>query len=105
MENAERIGALVRSELGQALQGSRGIVDIRGRGLMVGIELDRPCAELVTLAFEAGLLINVTADNVIRLLPALVMNEAEARTLVAMLAPLVREFLARSPAQTQAARA
>ncbi len=105
MENAERVGTLIRSELAQALRDAKGIVDIRGRGLMMGVELDRPCGELVTLALEAGLLINVTADFVIRLLPALVMNETEARTLVAMLAPLVREFLARSPAQTQAARA
>jgi acetylornithine aminotransferase len=103
MENAERIGTLVRSELAQALRDCKGIVDIRGRGLMVGVELDRPCGELVTLALEAGLLINVTHDNVIRLLPALVIGEAEARTLVAMLAPLVREFLARP--QLQAARA
>jgi len=103
MENAERIGTLVRGELGQALRDCKGIVDIRGQGLMIGMELDRPCGDLVKLALEAGLLINVTADFVIRLLPALVMNEAEARTLVAMLAPLVREFLARS--QAQAARA
>ena len=103
MENAERVGTLIRSELAQALRDAKGIVDIRGRGLMMGVELDRPCGELVTLALEAGLLINVTADFVIRLLPALVMNEAEARTLVATLAPLVREFLARPLAQ--AARA
>ena len=95
MENAERIGTLIRGELGQALHDCKGLVEIRGRGLMVGAQLDRPCGELVTLALEAGLLINVTADNVVRLLPALVMNDAEARTLVAMLAPLVREFLAR----------
>ena len=105
MENAERIGTLIRGELGQALQDCKGLVDIRGRGLMVGAQLDRPCGELVMLALEAGLLINVTADNVVRLLPALVMNDAEARTLVSMLTTLVREFLARPPAQTQAARA
>ena len=100
MENAERIGMLIRGELGQALQDCKGLDDIRGRGLMVGAQLDRPCGELVTLALEAGLLINVTADNVVRLLPALVMNDAEARTLVAMLAPLVREFLARPQVPT-----
>jgi len=98
MENAEHIGALIRSELAQALANCTGVVDIRGRGLMLGVELDRPCAELVALALDAGLLINVTADNVVRLLPALTMNEAEARTLVSMLAPLVREFLTRAPA-------
>ena len=104
LENAERIGALIRAELAQALQDCKGLVEIRGCGLMVGSELDRPCGELVTLALEAGLLINVTADNVVRLLPALVMNDAEARTLVAMLAPLMREFLAR-PQPRPAARA
>lgn len=105
MDNAERIGTLVRGELAQALSGSNGVTDIRGRGLMVGVELDRPCGELVGLALDAGLLINVTADNVIRLLPALVINESEARELVSILAPLVREFLARPAAQAQAARA
>jgi acetylornithine aminotransferase len=62
-------------------------------GLMIGIELDRPCGELVKHALEAGLLINVTAERVIRLLPPLVIGEPEARTLVATLAPLVRRFL------------
>ena len=103
MENAERVGEFLRAELGRALADVKGIVDIRGLGLMVGIELDRPCGDLVKLALEAGLLINVTADNVIRLLPALVMSEAEARTLVSTLAPLVRDFL--SAPQARAARA
>jgi len=103
MENAERIGALIRSELAQALGNAKGIVEIRGRGLMIGVELDRPCGDLVKLALEAGLLINVTADNVVRLLPALTMNEPEAREVVSRLAPLVRDFLARP--QPQAARA
>jgi len=103
MENAERIGALIRSELAQALGDAKGIVEIRGRGLMIGVELDRPCGDLVKLALEAGLLINVTADNVIRLLPALTMSEPEASEVVSRLAPLVREFLARP--QPQAARA
>jgi acetylornithine aminotransferase len=60
---------------------------------MIGIELDRPCGNLVKQALEAGLLINVTADNVIRLLPPLVMNQNEAQQLVNILAPLVRNFL------------
>ena len=62
-------------------------------GLMIGVELGRPCGELVRQALEAGLVINVTADNVIRLLPPLVMNEAEAREVVARLLPLVEAFL------------
>ncbi len=103
MENADHIGALIRSELAQALGAAKGIVEIRGRGLMIGVELDRPCGDLVKLALEAGLLINVTADNVVRLLPALTMSEPEAREVVSRLAPLVRDFLARP--QPQAARA
>ena len=100
MENAERIGELLRSEIARALQGLNGVVNIRGSGLMVGVELDRPCSDLVGLALEAGLLINVTSDKVIRLLPSLVMNEAEAGMLVSLLAPLVRAFLAAPRAQS-----
>jgi len=103
MENAERVGSLICGELTKALSDAAGVVGIRGRGLMIGVELDRPCGELVRLALEQGMLINVTADNVVRLLPALVMNEAEARTLVSMLAPLIRTFLAPSRAQAASA--
>ena len=70
-----------------------GVVKIRGRGLMIGIELDRPCVDLVTQALAQGLLINVTADNVIRLLPPLILSEAQADQLVATLSPLIRAFL------------
>jgi acetylornithine aminotransferase len=93
LENAARMGELVRSGLRDALAGVAGVVEVRGMGLMIGVELDRPCGELVTHALEAGLLINVTAERVIRLLPPLVLREAEARELVARLAPLVRRFL------------
>jgi acetylornithine aminotransferase len=71
---------------------------------MIGVELERPCGELVGRAMEAGLLINVTMDNIVRLLPPLVMNEAEARQVLAILVPLVRAFLAQ-PAPAVAARA
>ena len=64
-----------------------GVKEIRGKGLMIGIELDRPCGELVKAALDRGLLINVTADNVVRLLPPLVMSEAEAQQLVDGLVP------------------
>ena len=60
---------------------------------MIGIELDRPCAELVKMALESKLLINVTAEKVIRLLPPLVMNEAEAKELVQRLSVLIKTFL------------
>lgn len=95
LENAARMGELIRSGLRDALAGVAGVTEIRGMGLMIGIELDRPCGELVGRSLEAGLLINVTADRVIRLLPPLVIREAEARELVTTLAALVRQFLGR----------
>lgn len=93
LANAERIGERIKAELAAALAGVPGVVEFRGKGLMLGIELDRPCGELVGQALAAGLLINVTHERVIRLLPALVFGEAEVRELVAKLVPLVRDFL------------
>ncbi len=93
MAQAERIGALIRQRFAEAFAGMPGIVDIRGKGLMIGIELDRPCGELVTRALAAGLLINVTADKVVRLLPSLIFAEAEVEELVTRLAPLIKDFL------------
>lgn len=93
MDRAAQLGANIRAALQEKLEGVAGVVDIRGDGLMIGIELDRPCGELVTKALDAGLLINVTVDKVIRLLPPLVLSDAEAKQLVDMLAPLVRRFL------------
>ncbi|MDQ5878089.1 MAG: acetylornithine/N-succinyldiaminopimelate aminotransferase [Pseudomonadota bacterium] len=94
MARAEVVGAAIRQGMKDALVGVDGIVDIRGLGLMIGIELDRPCGELVTQALNAGLLINVTAEKVVRLLPALVMTDAEAKELVERLSALIRAFLA-----------
>jgi acetylornithine aminotransferase len=93
LDRAARVGEAIRAGFRDSLAGVKGVVDVRGMGLMIGIELDRPCGELVKHALEAGLLINVTAERVIRLLPPLVIGEPEARTLVATLAPLVRRFL------------
>ena len=62
-------------------------------GLMIGVELKEPCAELVKHALDAGLVINVTADNVVRLLPPLVMSDAEGRQVIERLVPLVKAFL------------
>jgi len=93
LANAQHIGQEIRGSLGEALKGVAGIVDIRGRGLMIGIELDRPCGVLVTRGLEAGLLINVTAERVVRLLPPLTFTSQDAQTLVAGLAPLIRDFL------------
>ena len=94
MASAGRVGTLMRQLFGEALKGEKGVVAIRGHGLMIGIELDRPCGELVGKALAAGLLINVTADKVVRLLPPLTFSENEARELVDRSAPLIREFLA-----------
>jgi len=93
MARAVTIGDAIRNGLRQALAGNANVVDIRGDGLMIGIELDRPCGDLVKQALAAGLLINVTADKVVRLLPPLVMSDAEAAELVALLGRLIKEFL------------
>jgi acetylornithine aminotransferase len=95
LDRAARVGEAIRAGFRDALAGVAGVVEVRGMGLMIGIELDRPCGDLVKQALAAGLLINVTADRVIRLLPPLVFTDADARTLVDGLAPLVRGFLAR----------
>ena len=73
-----------------------GVTTIRGQGLIIGIELTKPCGELAKQALAQGLLINVTADNVIRLLPALIFNQADAQELLNILCPLVTDFLALS---------
>jgi acetylornithine aminotransferase len=94
VEHAGRVGELIRGGFRDSLAGVAGVVEIRGQGLMIGIELDRPCGELAQRALDAGLLVNVTAERVIRLLPPLVIRDAEARLLVERLAPLVKRFLA-----------
>lgn len=98
LDHAAKMGELIRSSLERELDGVAGVVEIRGMGLMIGVELARPCGEIVRRALAAGLVTNVTADKVIRLLPALVIKEEEARHLVAILAPLVKAFLAEAPA-------
>ena len=94
MDNAIAIGDLIRKSMAEALADVAGVVDIRGQGLMIGIELDRPCGVLMGRAAEHGLLLSVTAERVIRLLPALIFSADEAQTLVSMLAPMIRDFLA-----------
>ena len=94
LENATRIGQRLTDGIGQALAGVRGFKEIRGQGLMIGIELDRPCGVLMQRALDAGLLISVTADSVVRLLPPLIMTEAEADEVMAILVPLIKTFLA-----------
>ena len=93
MANAAVQGKRIRDGFQRELGAVGGVVSIRGQGLMIGIELNRPCGDLVARALAAGLLINVTQDRVIRLLPPLIINAAEADQIVARLAPLVRAFL------------
>ena len=95
-ENALEIGALLVDGLRQALHGVAGVTQIRGHGLMIGVELDRACGDLVKRALAQGLLINVTSDKVIRLLPPLIINAQEAQQLVAGIVLLVKEFLAQA---------
>ena len=93
MANAVEIGDFLRRELRERLSGNSGVVEVRGAGLMVGVELRVPCGELVARALEAGLLINVTADTVVRLLPPLILTREQAQIAVDKLVPLILEFL------------
>jgi acetylornithine aminotransferase len=93
LAHAESLGQFIRQGIATALQGVSGIKEIRGQGLMIGIELDRPCGDLVKLALAQGLLTNVTADSVIRLLPSLVMSQDEAQQMLDILCPLIKDFL------------
>jgi acetylornithine aminotransferase len=93
LDNAQRMGELIRNSLRERLVAASGIRDIRGKGLMIGVELDRPCAELVTHALERGVLLNVTADNVVRLLPPLILQPGEAHLLIDTVADLIHDFL------------
>lgn len=93
LDRARRIGALIRESLAAELAGIPGVVSIRGDGLMIGVELDRSCGDLVGQALAAGLLINVTAERVVRLLPPLIFTEQDATDLVGGLVPLIRGFL------------
>ncbi|TQV65035.1 MAG: aspartate aminotransferase family protein [Halothiobacillaceae bacterium] len=93
LARARTLGERIRGGLAARLSGTKGVVEVRGLGLMIGTQLDRPCGELVKLALARGLLINVTADSVIRLLPALVMSDEQADALVDGLVDLVTEFL------------
>ena len=96
LENASRVGAYLKNGLQRELGHFPGFKEIRGNGLMIGIDLDRPCGPLMGQALQAGLLLSVTADSVIRLLPALIMTESEADEVIGLLAPLVKTFLASS---------
>jgi len=95
VENAQKMGEYLSAELHKALSGLAGFKEIRGKGLMIGIELDRPCSAIMQLALEAGLLLSVTADSVIRLVPPLIINQKECDEIVSILASVVQKFLAK----------
>jgi acetylornithine/N-succinyldiaminopimelate aminotransferase len=100
LENAASVGAWLKSEFERELRPLAGVREVRGQGLMLGIELDRPCAELATRAVAAGLLISITSDSVIRLLPPLIFTLNDAAELVRILVPLIKRFLAEGCAGT-----
>ncbi len=93
LSHVTKLGDFMRSRLKHQLEDVSGVVQIRGQGLIIGIELSVPCGELVKKALEKKLLINVTSDKVIRLLPAFVMQQAEAEQVIDTTCSLIREFL------------
>jgi acetylornithine aminotransferase len=103
MANAVAIGDFIRAQFAERLADVSGVRDIRGKGLMIGIELEKPCKDIVEKALAAGLLINVTADNVIRLVPPLIFSRVDALHLVDHLMPLIKDELAKQAAPQSAA--
>jgi acetylornithine aminotransferase len=98
LQNAAEVGQHLMAALRRELEGVDGVKEVRGQGLMIGIELTRPCGVLLTRALDAGLLMSVTADSVIRLVPPLILTPAEADEIVLRLCPLIRAFLAEGQA-------
>ena len=92
-ERAAELGARIMTGLQQTLGEHKAVKAIRGKGLMIGIEVDRPCSDLVKEALDQGLLISVQADKVIRLLPALVISDKEADMIVERVAALILGFI------------
>ena len=90
VSRAASMGQYLRDKLASALQGDNGVKEIRGQGLMIGIELEVDCAELVGQALDEGLLINVTAGSVVRLLPPLILSEEEADQISEVLGRLIK---------------
>ena len=96
LENATRVGNHLRLALEKNLSHLKGVKEIRGQGLMLGIELEKPCGVIMNRALEAGLLLSVTADTVVRLVPPLIITETEADEIVSILVPVIKSFLAES---------
>jgi acetylornithine aminotransferase len=93
LDHAAKLGDWICQEMRKQLAGVAGVVEVRGKGLMIGTELDRPCADIVKLGLERGLLINVTAEKIVRFLPPLIMQQAEAKTLVDETCAIIKDFL------------
>ncbi len=100
---AAELGERMLADLKQELASVNGVREIRGRGLMLAVELDRPCKDLMKLALDAGLLINVTAERVVRLLPPLIITDTEAGQIVQGVSSLIRDFLASSQTRSGSA--
>ncbi|WP_341684882.1 aspartate aminotransferase family protein [Limnohabitans sp.] len=94
LDNAAKVGAHLKAGLEKALAGKPGVKEIRGFGLMLGVELDKPCGVLTNRCAEAGLLISVTADSVVRMVPPLIMTIAEADEALSIVVPQIQQFLA-----------
>ena len=95
LDHATAMGEVLMGGMRRELAGVPGVREVRGTGLMIGIELDRPCGEVVGLALKAGLVLNVTADSVVRLLPPLILSHEQAELAVATLAPILRDVASR----------
>ncbi len=91
--NADAMGAILKRELTIGLKETAGVIEIRGQGLMLGVELNQPCTEIVPMALAAGMLTNVTQENVVRLLPPLIINESETREIATRIVGVIKQFL------------
>jgi acetylornithine/N-succinyldiaminopimelate aminotransferase len=94
LAHAAHVGNHLKTALVTRLMNVPGVKDVRGQGLMLGIELDRPCGALLQRCADAGLMLSVTADSVVRLVPPLILSVAEADEIVAILVPQIQQFLA-----------
>ena len=94
MAHAAKVGTHLKTALATQLLGVQGVKDVRGQGLMLGVELDRPCGVLLQRCADAGLMLSVTADSVVRLVPSLILTAAEAEQIASILCPLISAFLA-----------
>ena len=93
LERAKHLGERIRQGFGEKLDSLDGVIEIRGQGLMIGIELEKPCSEIVELALQERLLVNVASGNVVRLLPPLILKDQEAKVLVEKLSAIIKAFL------------